>query len=240
MEAVKQGMMKNVAQWTSNIFGEQAANAIFQVGGGPAVANGALQQGTISLTSGAASVMSAVMTAYTVYALISVLVEILFACSESEQELQVRKALRSTHEIGTWCSTKILGKCVKRKTGYCMFNSPLARIMNEQARLQLNIPWGPPENPDCRGITLAEFQNLDMERVDLSEWTGMLAASGMLDMSSTNIESMTGVGSTLGRAQEDLYPRENAIDRNLNRIDGIDLDGLRNDAVNDFGMGVVQ
>ncbi|RRH74418.1 conjugal transfer protein TraN [Falsigemmobacter faecalis] len=240
MEAVKQGMMKNVAQWTSNIFGEQAANAIFQVGGGPAVANGALQQGTISLTSGAASVMSAVMTAYTVYALISVLVEILFACSESEQELQVRKALRSTHEIGTWCSTKILGKCVKRKTGYCMFNSPLARIMNEQARLQLNIPWGPPENPDCRGITLAEFQNLDMERVDLSEWTGMLAASGMLDMSSTNIESMTGVGSTLGRAQEDLYPRENAIDRNLNRLDGIDLDGLRNDAVNDFGMGVVQ
>lgn len=241
MEAVKQGMMKNVAQWTSNIFGEQAANAIFQVGGGPAIAGGSLQTGTIGLTSGAASVMSAVMTAYSIYALASVLIEILFSCSKSEQELQVRKALRSTHEVGTWCSTKILGKCLKRKTGYCMFNSPLARIMNEQARLQMNIGWGRPENPDCRGITLAEFQQLDMDRVDLSEWTGMLASSGMLDMSSlSNIDNLTGNASTLGRAQADLYPRENAVDRNSNRFDNIDLDALRNDAVNDFGMGVVQ
>lgn len=241
MEAVKQGMMKNVAQWTSNIFGEQAANAIFQVGGSPALVRGSIQPGTIGLTSGAASVMSAVMTAYSIYALASVLIEILFTCSKSEQELQVRKALRSTHEVGSWCSTKILGKCVKRKTGYCMFNSPLARIMNEQARLQMNIGWGLPEKPDCRGITLAEFQHLDMDRVDLSEWTGMLASSGMLDMSSlSNIDNLTGNASTLGRAQADLYPRENAIDRNTNRFDNIDLDALRNDAVNDFGMGVVQ
>lgn len=241
MEAVKQGMMKNVAQWTTNIFGEQAANALFQVGGNPAFVGGSLQPGAIGLTSGAASVMSAVMTAYSIYALASVLIEILFSCSKSEQELQVRKALRSTHEVGTWCSTKILGKCVKRKTSYCMFNSPLARIMNEQARLQMNIGWGTPENPDCRGITLAEFQHLDMDRVDLSEWTGMLAASGMLDMSAlSDIDNLTGNASTLGKAQADLYPRENAIDRNTNRFDSIDLDALRNDAVNDFGMGVVQ
>jgi len=245
MEAVKQSMMKNAAQWTADVFGEQAANALFNVtaGGvsGPAVSGGVVNSGTIGLSTSAASVMSAVMTAYSIYALASALIEILFACSKDEQELMVRRSLKSTHEVGTYCSRKILGKCVKRKTMHCMFNSPLSRIMNEQARLQLNLSWGSPNNPNCRGITLAEFQRLDMEKVDLTEWTGMLVTAGMVDVEGAmDIEALTGTGSTLGLAQQDLYERENAIERNLNRVDGMDLDALRRDAVTDFGMGTVQ
>jgi len=241
IEAVKQGMMKNVAQWTRSAFGEQAANTIFQVGGETVFTNGVLTPGDIGLTSGASSVMSTVMTAYAAYALASALIQILFACSKDEQELQVKKALRSTHEVGTYCTRKILGKCVKRKTSYCVFNSPLSRIFNEQARNQLGIGWGSAEAPDCSGITLGQFQDLDMDKIDLSEWTGMMAMSGMLDASKyADIDRLTGNASTLGKAQADLYPRENAINRNINKMDSVDMDALRYDAANDLGIATVR
>ena len=241
IEAIKQTMMRNAAQWTANIFGEQAANAIFQVAGQPAVVGNVVQRGTIGLTQGAASVMNAVMTAYTIYVFVSILVNILLACSEGEAELQVRKTLKSTHEIGTYCSTRFLGACVAKRTMHCMFNSPLSRIFNEQARQQLGISWGTPEAPNCQGISLGQFQNIDMEQINLSEWTGILVASGMLDMSAvTDIDRLTGDGSTLGRALDGLYDREDAITRNINKLGDSDLDAVRRDAVEDFGMGVTE
>lgn len=241
VEAIKQEMMKKGAQWVAEVFGEQAANSIFQVGGEAAISNGVLKGGEIGLTQAASSVMSAVMTAYTIYTMINVLAAILFACTEEEQELMVRKALKSTHEIGTYCSREILGVCVSRRTSYCMFNSPLSRIMNEQARKQLGIDWGTPEEPNCTGITVAQFQSLDMSKVDLSEWTGMMMGSGMVDMEAvSDIEQLTGTESTYGRALEDLYEREDAIERNTSRFDDVNLDELREDAVDDFGRGAIQ
>jgi conjugal transfer mating pair stabilization protein TraN len=240
MEAIKQNMMKNAAQWVADIFGEQAANAIFQVSGGSAVVGGQVQAGTIGLTQGAATVMNAVMTAYTIYTLASMIINILFACSEGEQELAVRRALKSTHYVGEYCSNRVLGNCLQRKKTYCMFNSPLARIMNEQARAQLGIGWGSAKSPNCQGITVEQFQSLDMDQVDLSEWTGILATNGMLETSSYDLESLTGSGSTLAEAQEDMYEREDAVTRNVNRMDEVDLDALRQDAIDDFGMGTVE
>lgn len=246
VEAIKQSLMKNAAEWTAETFGTQAANSLFQVTTETGVTAafdtfGSLNTGSIGLAGPAAAIMSTVMTAYAIYVLINVLADILFACTEEEQELMVKKALKSTHEIGTYCSSKFLGKCVTKKTSYCMFNSPLARILNEQARLQLNIGWGEPEYPQCQGITLEQFQNLDMDKVDLSEWTGMLVASGMIDMEAvTDIEALTGSTSTLGSALEDLYEREDAIERNINRLDGTDIDAARQDAVEGFGYGVTK
>ena len=241
MEAVKQEMMKKAASWTAEVFGEQAANSIFQAGGSPAFVGRQLQPGSIGLTQAAATVMSAVMTAYTIYTLINVLSAVLFACSEGEQELMVKRALKSTHEIGEYCSRSIFGHCVSRRTAFCTFNSPLSRIMNEQAREQLGISWGSPRTPNCQGITVAQFQSLDMDQVDLSEWTGMMMSSGMIDFDAvTDIERLTGTESTYGKALEDLYTRQDAITRNTNRYETINSDQLREDAVADFGRGAVQ
>ncbi|MBU2959144.1 conjugal transfer protein TraN [Paracoccus sp. 1_MG-2023] len=241
METVKQEMMKKAASWTAEVFGEQAANSIFQVGGGDAIAGGVLQPGNIGMTKVAATVMNAVMTAYTIYTLVNVLATVLLACSEGEQELMVRRALKSTHEIGEYCSRRVFGWCVSRRTAFCMFNSPLSRIMNEQAREQLGIDWGTPSDSNCQGITVRQFQSLDMDRIDLSEWTGMMMSSGMINFDRvTDIDTLTGTGSTYGRALEDLYTREDAITRNGNRYDGIDTDMLREDAAGDFGRGIVR
>lgn len=239
--ALKQALMEDTVKWTAEVFGEQAANAIFQVGGEEVIRDGVVQPGQIGLNSTAATVLSAVMIAYSIYTLINVLAAIAFACTEEEHELMVRKALKSTRKIGSYCSESVFGSCMEKKTAYCVFNSPLSRIFNEQARLQTKVSWGEPESPNCQGITLEEFQALDMDKVDLSEWTGIVISSGMIDTEALpDIDKLTGKDSTLGTALEDLYDRENAIDRNINRFEGTNLDDARKDAVDDFGSGVTR
>ena len=47
-----------------------------------------------------------------------------------------------------------------------MFGSKLGRILQQQGRAQLGIGWG-----SCRGLTVAEVENIDFARLDLSEFT---------------------------------------------------------------------
>jgi len=51
----------------------------------------------------------------------------------------------------------------------------LGRIVHEQGRNQLpsfsySGDWGDSKGPNCRGFTPDEFQRLDFNRIDLSEW----------------------------------------------------------------------
>lgn len=78
------------------------------------------------------------------------------------------------HYIGKYCAErwKLPGGsiCVQKKKTFCCFNSPLARIIQEQGRQQLGIDWGTPTSPNCRGFTPKEFQKLDWNKIDFSEW----------------------------------------------------------------------
>ncbi|MGB9811555.1 MAG: conjugal transfer protein TraN, partial [Dictyoglomus turgidum] len=80
------------------------------------------------------------------------------------------------HEVGEYCVKKwpLVG-CVQKARGFCCFNSKLARIVHEQGRPQLqafapNGAWGDPKNPNCRGFRPEEFQALDFNKIDLSEY----------------------------------------------------------------------
>ena len=63
---------------------------------------------------------------------------------------------------------------IETKKSFCCFNSKLAKVIHEQGRPQLksfaNSPFGSASNPNCRGFTPEEFQNLDFSKIDLSEW----------------------------------------------------------------------
>ncbi|WP_457622983.1 conjugal transfer protein TraN [Persephonella sp.] len=78
------------------------------------------------------------------------------------------------HYIGEYCAErwKFPGGsvCVQKKKTFCCFSSPLARIIQEQGREQLGISWGTPRSPNCRGFTPEEFQKLDWNKIDFSEW----------------------------------------------------------------------
>jgi hypothetical protein len=88
------------------------------------------------------------------------------SCNEDEGKLAMKEGAGLCHTIGTWCSSciRIFGKCVaciEHTTGKCCFNSKLARIVNEQGRVQVGKGWGSGKNPDCSGFTIAQLQSLD-------------------------------------------------------------------------------
>ena len=100
----------------------------------------------------------------------------LMSCNADEKELQIKKENKRCHYVGEYCSKKMsLGFakiCIRTSKSYCCFNSTLARIIGEQGREQLtDIDWGNPENPNCRGFTIEEFQRLDLGKMDLTEFT---------------------------------------------------------------------
>ena len=236
--AAKQQMMQTTAKWVGEVFGEQAANAIFAgAKGGPAMTNGVVAE-TIGLNATAQTILSTVATAYSVYVITSMLIDILLACSDNELKLGVSKAIKATHKVGTYCDDEFLGMCLQEKTSYCEFSSPLSRIMNEEIRKQTGRGWGSAEKPDCKGFTVEELQDVDFDALDLSEWTGMLSQAGMIDPSGLSPETLTGEESALGVGLADLYEREDAVERSQNKFGGINTDTIRRDGGYDFGKSV--
>jgi len=110
-------------------------------------------------------------------------------CNETEQMIAELKRRGMCHKVGSYCSKKILGICVQRKNTYCCFNSKLARIVHEQGRPQLEAfagnLWGEAESPRCRGFTVEEFQMLDFNRIDLSEWYGDIVTATQNEIGET-------------------------------------------------------
>jgi conjugal transfer mating pair stabilization protein TraN len=50
----------------------------------------------------------------------------------------------------------------------------LARIVNEQGRVQVGKGWGGAQNPDCSGFSVEQLQRLDFAAMDLSEFYASL------------------------------------------------------------------
>ncbi|MEA1053972.1 conjugal transfer protein TraN, partial [Lamprobacter modestohalophilus] len=104
--------------------------------------------------------------------------------------------LRACHYVGSYCDSEILGICIEKQKAFCCFNTPLARIINEQAYPQLGRGWGEPEHPNCRGLSLQELERLDWSRIDLSEWIALLTQAGQFPLPEhIDLEALTGTGS---------------------------------------------
>ena len=229
----------NLAQWTYNLFGEQAANMIFSaagdatagiITGGPAIVGGHLVAGGAQIGGGAAMIGTAITwigAAYAIYSITTTLIRIIYACESSEYTLDTDRQLKECHGLGSYCASNILGLCIERKEGYCCFNSPLARIMNEQIRPQLGISWGTAKAPQCQGLTIAQLGSVDWSRVDLSEWVALLTQSGLqATPSSVTVDSLTGSGNALATGGS----RINAIDRATGQLSGLNLPGVMDKA----------
>mgnify|MGYP000672184857 CR=1 FL=1 len=90
-------------------------------------------------------------------------------CNSQDRDVDKKADAGLCHYVGTYCSDKILGVCVTRKQSYCCYGSKLVRILNEQGKAQLGMQWGTPKTPDCEGFLIAQFQQLDLSRMDFSE-----------------------------------------------------------------------
>ncbi|MGB5737278.1 MAG: conjugal transfer mating pair stabilization protein TraN, partial [Thiohalocapsa sp.] len=193
LQAAKQALLRQTAEWTAQVFGDAAVNTLFAVeGGGPAVVNGTVQAGNLQLGGLIGTTLAWAMSAYMIYSVVMILIRIIWTCEKDEFELGVKRELRSCHYVGSYCDSKILGVCIEKQKAFCCFNTPLARIINEQAYPQLGRSWGDPEHPDCSGLSLHELQRLDWSRIDLSEWLAILSQAGQFPSpGDLDIEALT-------------------------------------------------
>lgn len=92
-------------------------------------------------------------------------------CNSEEKALGQARERLLTVDVGEYCSTKVLGVCIQKKRAYCVFESKLAQIVQQQGRQwQLGIGFGNPESPDCNGITVEQLQAINFEKLDFSNF----------------------------------------------------------------------
>ncbi len=91
-------------------------------------------------------------------------------CNTEEKAIGQAKEKQLTVSVGSFCSQKVLGVCLQKKEGYCVFDNKIARIVQEQGRRdQLRVGFGSASSPDCRGIQVTELQNIKFDRIDFTD-----------------------------------------------------------------------
>lgn len=92
----------------------------------------------------------------------------LASCSDEEIRLGRARQAKRVHYVGRHTSGGFLDE--REYETYCVFNSKLSRILQEQGRPQLPLGWGRSRRPICRGLATAEVERLDWSLMDLSEF----------------------------------------------------------------------
>ena len=89
-------------------------------------------------------------------------------CKPEDKALGEAKLDYLVHYLGEYCATKELGVCIEHKRTYCVFDTKMARLIQEEGRLtQLNrSALGTAEEPHCEGLSVQELQNIDMGKID--------------------------------------------------------------------------
>lgn len=174
-------------------------------------------------TSGSmiASAISVIGWIYMAYQITNILVQIIWPCTEDEFKLESNKQLKMCHFIGSK-SKKALGVTVSVTQKYCCFNSPLARIIHEQARMQssVNKPWGGYSDADCSGFTMDEFEQIDFGLVDLTEWIAMLQLGGKMPTDPTSLTERYSASNVGTRVNANGSYSANTFDRTKALING--------------------
>lgn len=233
--ALEQSLLRSTAEWVGATFGEAAGNALFTVGNGPAFVDGVLQSGSVELGGVVGTAASWLMTAYTIYTVTMLLVQLVWECEADEFQLGVKRELKSCHYLGSYCKRKVAGACIERRKSYCCFNSPLARILQEQIRPQLGLDWGSARDPSCQGITVEQLATVDWSRVNLDEWLAILASTGQLPtVANLSLDRLTGTGSTFNLDGT----RVDAAARSRLRATGLEAPAVRRDAATELRSAV--
>jgi Type-1V conjugative transfer system mating pair stabilisation len=95
------------------------------------------------------------------------LLEDFVSCPRELRDLQQAKAEGRALFLGSYKDGKLVRDT---KYVYCIFPNKIAKIIQDQGRAgQLHIGFHSLMKPDCRGISLQEFQSLDLAQIDFTE-----------------------------------------------------------------------
>ncbi|WP_419243515.1 conjugal transfer protein TraN [Photobacterium leiognathi] len=230
---VKQQIMSYAYDFMIEQFGEEVAKMFFQETG-KQLASGAAELALSPQMQAAGQALMYVYYVYLAYVVFTLLVNIVYACTEEEMDLATKRDLLSTHYLGSYCKTKVLGACIEKRQAYCQFDSPLSRIVMEQVYMQphMGLSWGTAKNPNCQGLAIDQIAKVNWDAVNFDEWIGILVKTGNYhDNQDFNIDALTGSGSMLNRSSE--TPRKNVLETNMTRFEDIDADEVRRAAYED-------
>ncbi|WP_427501675.1 conjugal transfer mating pair stabilization protein TraN (plasmid) [Methylomonas sp. MED-D] len=240
ISSLRNTAMEKMVTWTADVFGPEAANALFSATTSQGTTEAVDAAGNLNSTGanlqlggGAAyigTLLNVIMIAYAIYQIMNMIVQMIYQCEQSEYDLMAKNSVKACSYIGQYCGSKILGMCVQQNYAYCCFNSPLARILQEQIRPQLGLSFGDPKTPQCEGIPIGKLQQVNWSQVNLNEWIHILTSTGRLPSTQTpdklTLDVLTGTGSDLNYNGD----RTNSRDRNVLRLKDIDMNQTRKDA----------
>jgi conjugal transfer mating pair stabilization protein TraN len=225
-------LKKEILKYISKALVELAEKMGVQFGGGAAggaaigtaAAEEAKKQAAEDLAGYLGTAFAVVGYVYMAYQVAMLIIQTVYKCTKEEYELNANRALKQCHYIGSYKK----GKVVKTKYfSYCCYESPLARILQEQIQPQLgNKGFGTAKEPVCGSLSVEDFANVDWSKIDLSEWIALMQEAGEFGADTTQytIEALTGVGSTLDL---DSNTREDATERAVDRLEDVDIDTIR-------------
>lgn len=176
LDAIKQEMMQATAEFVSNTFGPEVASMFFTQTGTDA----ATGEAVYGLSETFATALNVIMWVYTIYLVLNILIDIIWECEEEEFVLAARREMLACTRVGTYCASDSVFGCIETRDAYCCYDSPLARIVMNGAATQFSLDLGTPEQPNCQGLTLAQVATLDWDQIDLNQWYGILASTGVV------------------------------------------------------------
>ena len=96
----------------------------------------------------------------------------MLACTQEEKIVSMKRGAGLCETVHEWCSKKRLFTCKEKTRELCCYNSRLSRIVSTQAKAQLR--W---DKNVCTGFTVVEFDRVNFEDIDLSEFARELNPS---------------------------------------------------------------
>ena len=92
-------------------------------------------------------------------------------CSDQEKKLHEAREKNLVIKVGRYCSGSDPFPCLEHSQTFCVFNSKLARIIQEQGRNgQLHLNFGSAKVPNCSGLTPAQLQSIDLSKIDFQDF----------------------------------------------------------------------
>lgn len=218
-------LREKVAEMTGDVIFGAAEGAGVQAGVDGASSGVTQSFSEQLLGQGGSAFLSTAMTAYQIYVVTMLAIQLIWECEAEEFEMNAQRELKSCHYVGSYCKTKILGKCIEKREAHCCFTSPLSRIIQEQVRLQTGQGWGTAKSPQCGGLPVDQLASVDWSAINLDEWLAILSSQGLFAGDGAfDLSSLTGTDTAL-----DVGERVDATERTLNRFEGTDIDTSRRD-----------
>ncbi|MBN3815152.1 conjugal transfer protein TraN [Paraburkholderia sp. Se-20369] len=102
------------------------------------------------------------------------LIQMWLACSPDEQVLSLKRGQNLCIQYNQGCAKRVLGVCVEEKKNYCCFNSLIAKLVNQQGKAQLGMPFA-----GCGGFTADQLQKIDFSKIDFTEFVNSIQSKAV-------------------------------------------------------------